>query len=898
MHRSKKTASRASLLFLGFCLSALAQTAPPQANRISASPDPGPLQAVPGVMPAWVKPERRTSDEVDPTTPLRLTFVLRRAPEVQAAFEQLLADQQDPASPRYHHWLQPAEVGALYGPTQHDVQALAAWVRSQGLAVDSISPSRMAIEASAAAPTVAAALHTSFHLYRFGTKARRAPDSDPAIPAAFAPVVDTIHGLTDDQPVSAAHAIPAYTSGSGNHYVAPADFNLIYDVPAALSGAAIGSTAQHIAVIDTSDLVPADITDFAHNTGIVGYRLNTLWPVSDPGLGSEQIEATLDIVRTVGTAPGAISDLVVASNAQGGVYAAASYAVHTLNDPVLNISYISCEVLGGQSTVTQWNNLWSTAAAQGISVFVASGDSGAAGQGSNCDVDDAQAPTLQSLHVNAICSSQYATCVGATEFADTANPTFYWSSTNSSTRGSALSYIPEGAWNEPGTATPVVLATGGGASLYAPKPTWQTGTGVPADNARDTPDIAFSGSMHDGYYGCYNLNCESGSFEYFYGTSAAAPSMAGITALLNSYSGVRQGNVNPLIYRLAASPAASLIFHDTTIASSGVTNCSISTASMCNNSTPSPTSVTGGLAGYLLATGYDQATGWGSLDAANFIKAAVPVSTTLSLSFPTVITTVQSLTATATVHPASTSVTAPSGVVQFSINGTALTPAATISSSVANSSTIAITTPGSYTLTAIYPGDAYYTGSTATPIPFTVIVPPPGLTLTTGASFLTLTSGATTANTLPLTIGSTYGYTGAATPSCTVSSGTEAFPPSCLIAPGSVTLAANGTATAILTVTSTTAQSSLQSPGNASGALALAACALFFFRRRRIPALTVALIALCLIPTGCGNSKSITAPTTPRSSAGAYTVTIMASGTSTGASAPSFATASFALTIN
>ena len=165
-----------------------------------------------------------------------------------------------------------------------------------------------------------------------------------------------------------------------------------------------------------------------------------------------------------------------------------------------------------------------------------------------------------------------------------------------------------------------------GVSSFIATPSWQTGTGVPAARAgRYSPDIAFSSAAHDGYFACLAAagnSCVPSSngsytFEYFYGTSAAAPSMAGIAALLNQSKGGAQGNLNPQLYQLAAR--APVAFHDVTVASSGVGACSIGTPSMCNNSLPSPVGLTGGQTGYVVTAGYDEATGLGSLDAQAFI---------------------------------------------------------------------------------------------------------------------------------------------------------------------------------------------------------------------------------------------------------------------------------------
>jgi hypothetical protein len=94
--------------------------------------------------------------------------------------------------------------------------------------------------------------------------------------------------------------------------------------------------------------------------------------------------------------------------------------------------------------------------------------------------------------------------------------------------------------------------------------------------------------------------------------------MAGITALLNQKMGSAQGNLNPRMYQLAADASAGA-FHDVTVATSGVSGCTVAVPSLCNNSTPGMSGLTGGLAGYLVGNGYDEATGLGSVDATSFV---------------------------------------------------------------------------------------------------------------------------------------------------------------------------------------------------------------------------------------------------------------------------------------
>jgi hypothetical protein len=253
------------------------------------------------------------------------------------------------------------------------------------------------------------------------------------------------------------------------------------------------------------------------------------------------------------------------------------------------MSFGLCEASLGSSGNSFFNSLWQQAAAQGITVFVSSGDSGAAG----CDSSSATSGT-HGRAVNGLCSSPYSVCVGGTEFTDTSRPSLYWSSSNASgTESSALSYIPEVVWNESGSGG--LWASGGGVSTIYAKPSWQAGTGVPADGKRDIPDVALTAAGHDGY-----LIWQNGGMYVVGGTSAASPSFAGIMALVVQHAGARQGNANAVFYPLATKQGAggASVFHSIT---SG------------NNSVP-------GVTGFNATTGYDQATGLGSVDASTLVN--------------------------------------------------------------------------------------------------------------------------------------------------------------------------------------------------------------------------------------------------------------------------------------
>lgn len=624
------------------------------ADLVTSPVDATQLSALPQAGVRWAS-AANDAGEIAAEQPLAHLFVvLKRSEQEQRAFEAFLAEQQDPNSPNFHRWLTPVQVGDRFGASVHDVQMVASWLRAQGLRVDAVANSRMRIEFSGSAAQVSAAFATRLHTYLVNGERRMAPLGVPAIPAALAAVVQSVRGLTAIQAKAYARAAtargrlgatpgrPAATNCMGavcSYYVWPNDFATIYDLnPVYQQG--INGSGQTIAIIGRARVYLPDIENFEQLSGLpIKDPVVVIPPTGiDPGppqssgtsVPPDQEEASADVERATSVAPGATIDLVVSGSSANfdGLDVSAQFAIDT--NPVLaqvmNISFGACEADTGQSGVDFYDSLFSQAAAEGISVFIASGDSGAAG----CDDSFTTPPAAQIASPNFICASSYGTCVGGTEFADTANPGAYWSSSNGAGYESALGYIPEGGWNEPldSNGNPQPAASGGGVSAFIATPVWQTGPGVPGAQGRYTPDVAFSASLHDGYFGCLaaaGADCVADShgefaFNIFAGTSASTPSMAGIAALINQKAGTAQGNLNPRLYALASVPGNS-VFHDVTVATSGVSACSLAVPSMCNNSTPGPTGLSGGLDGYPVGPGYDEVSGLGSADVANLLAA-------------------------------------------------------------------------------------------------------------------------------------------------------------------------------------------------------------------------------------------------------------------------------------
>jgi uncharacterized protein (TIGR03437 family) len=579
-----------------FCVSAAAVYAQP--DRVRGVIDNSRSTVLRGSVHPNARPENDRGAVEDSFVLPGMTLMLRPSATQQAALEQLLAQQQDPSSPNYHNWLTPEQYADRFGLSVNDVGKVAAWAKSQGFTVTATARGRNFVTFSGTAQQVRAAFHTEIHRYSVNGETHYANASDPSIPAALADVVSSIRGLNDFRlRARLRKPVAQTTTGGGAHQMAPDDFATIYDITP-LYQAGVDGTGQKLVVVGQTDINLSDIQKFRSKFNLSAPNLQQVKvPNSpDPGIRSGDLdEADLDIEWSGAVARNATVIYVYSND----VWTSALYAVDHDLAPVITMSYGQCEqsdlvdLPAFQSKAQQAN-------AEGITWFAAAGDSGAA------DCEDVGASIAQDgLAVDAPGSIPEITSMGGTEFLDQGGA--YWSATNTANDASALSYIPEKAWND--TALDGELAgTGGGASVYFPQPAWQTGPGVPSAGVRHVPDLSVSASAdHDGYY-VYT----GGSASYFGGTSVAAPTMAGIFVLLNHYlvsTGIERqaglANVNPTLYRMAQSTPNA--FHDVT-QGNNIVPCAVG----------SPNCTTGTM-GLSAGSGYNSVTGLGSVDAANLI---------------------------------------------------------------------------------------------------------------------------------------------------------------------------------------------------------------------------------------------------------------------------------------
>lgn len=588
------------VLCLVCCVSAGKLTAQP--DRIPGAIDGSRVVDAPGVVHPLI---RAGIDEgpAEASLPLdHMQLVAAPSPAQQAELDRLLAAQQDPASPQFRKWLTPEQYADRFGLSRSDLSKISAWLQAAGFQIKYTARARNWITFSGTAGQVEGAMHTTVHRYLVRGEQHWAIAADPQLPEGIAPLVGTLLGLNDFDPKPAGGAVmpsPADSSDVKNvgHTLAPGDLATIYDLnPLYQTG--IDGTGESIVVVGETDPAAAlsDTQTFRSKYGLSATTIQTVLGGSDPGVSTNSAvaqEAALDLEAAGAIARNAKLIYVYATSAD----VAAMYAIDQDLAPIVSESFGSCETGLPSSYAASVRLTAQQGNTEGISWLASSGDSGSAG----CD-PKGRTLASEGLAVLFPSSIPEVTAVGGTEFNDGGGN--YWAATNGPNGGSALSYIPEVAWNDSvyGTGLATVFATGGGVSTLFAKPAWQKGPGVPNDGQRDVPDVALAGSLeHDQYdIVAYGVAGFSG------GTSAATPVMAGILALLNEYTRSNGlGNVNALLYPLSQTlPSA---FHDIT-GGSNVVPCSAG----------SPACVSGKM-GFNAGPGYDLTTGLGSVDAFNLV---------------------------------------------------------------------------------------------------------------------------------------------------------------------------------------------------------------------------------------------------------------------------------------
>jgi hypothetical protein len=734
---------------------------------------------------------------VNPSLPAtRMMLVLKRSASQDADLRQLLSQLRDPSSPNYHKWLTPAKYAERFGISEADAQTLRAWLEGHGFTVGKVGAARTTIEFSGTVGQLQQAFHTSIHRYAVGNEEHLANANDPEIPAALSPVISGIVGLNDFFPKTAAGAAargvaakqpgsakPQFTTAAGGNflYVGPGDAATIYDAPNALNSNFKGTqsytgSGETIAVVSDANIDTADVDAYRSFFGLPTNTPRVIIDGNDPGIDTfstgDTQKALMDVEVAGALAPNANVILYTARNTTlvSGLFLAIARAVDDNLADIIQIGFSACEKDLGYSGNIFVADEWVQAAAEGVTIMAASGDSGSAA----CDLPANDASAQQGFAVNGFASTADDIAVGGTDFDGLPGNFSHYVASN----GLASGYIPELPWNDSvaiggngalSANTPFkdpngstnTFAGGGGVSSCAnyvsptstvcgghTKPSWQTAANlnIPPGTARILPDVAiFAGSGQYGaawavcgndYDSAGNLiaDCAANSggganIQGLGGTSASAAAFAGILALVgqsqSAASGTtRLGQANFVLYNLANQTALySGVFHDIANGNNSV---------VCQSGSPNCGS-NGFLAGYNAGANYDQATGLGSVDAsaliANWSKASyAPSTTTLTIdggTGPITITHGQSINLFVQVAGNSGTPTGPAGVVgtvdeTSNTYGDDVAFAGLLSNGALSMNDVPSAPGGTFQTWATYGGDLTYAASVSPKITLTV----------------------------------------------------------------------------------------------------------------------------------------------------------------------------------
>jgi subtilase family serine protease len=676
----------------------------------------------------------------------RMLLLLKPSDAQSSALETRLTQLQDSKSPHFHQWLTPEQYGAAYGPALSDIDAVTKWLQSQGFTVDSVATGRRWIEFSGSVAQVETAFHTQIRNYSVASKLHVANATDLKIPVALAPVIAGLVSVNDFLSLG-AHTTPAMApitadaSGS-NKGLDPQAFAAIYNLKP-LYEAGIDGSAQTIAIPSRSDLDVTDVQGFRRHFSLPDNDPHVVLNGPDPGQNIDEAQATIDATWSGAVAPKASVQVVVSgsTHATDGVDLSIAYIVDHALAHVISTNYVACEANLGPLHSAFYAAAWQQAAAEGMTSVVATGDSGAAA----CEDPANNALLTSGYGVNGIASTAWNTVVGGTALADSAVP--------------SSSAVAEEGWNELPSAGS--HAAGGGVSNLTAAPKWQIAAGVPGrdpntldQHHRYLPDVALASSAHDTYAAGYDLclagSCQQGSLVHSAGTGFASAAFAGMMALVDEYTHSPQGNAAPTLYALARQAGA---IRDVTSGShqlacvAGITGCS----------------QTDGVMGYVATTGYDLATGLGSVDATAMVHGwadAALVGTTqasIVLSSPTTEIPISNpLTINVLATPASGAGNVPTGTVTLvdDVGGTLNTlNTLQLSSGVAGYTVPGNTlSAGTHLITGQYSGDPTYGATNSSPLtllvdkaPLTIVVSPASATPNAGST-MTVTATLIAAN--------------------------------------------------------------------------------------------------------------------------------------------------------
>ena len=521
------------------------------------------------VRPAVLDGQAAAVGLLPPEQRLNLSIVLPL--RNQAELSSLLGRLYDPASPDYRRFLSVDQFTEQFGPTAEDYEAVVSFVQANSMAVTDNSANRLVVPISGTVEQINKAFNLTMTIYRHPTEDRTffSPDREPSlnlsVPVAHIDGLNNFSLPKSMLKVLQGVAFPADVMGSG-----PGGSYLGSDMRAAYyGGTTLTGIGQAVGVLEFGGYNLSDVNATFSNAGqSYSVPVNNVLLDGATGEPDEEYgdgEQVLDIVQAIGMAPG-LSQVRV-------------YIGQGLDDANIFNAMATENICKELSVSWGWypddpstdDVFFEEFAAQGQSIFIASGDDGA--------FDIGVSPYLYPAE------DAYVTTVGGTHL---------------TTNGAGGDWVSETVWNSEGAGS------GGGISLDGiPIPSWQAGIATTANGGsttvRNEPDVAMEGDF-DNYY-CDLGYCANGAA----GTSFAAPRWAAYTALVNQQA-VEAGTapsggigfINPAIYAIGTGSSYDTDFHD------------ITSGDNLTDNQPVWFSAT---------TGYDLTTGWGSANGQKLIDA-------------------------------------------------------------------------------------------------------------------------------------------------------------------------------------------------------------------------------------------------------------------------------------
>jgi kumamolisin len=493
---------------------------------------------------------------------IHMNFVLplRNQPELQ----DLITRLYEPSDPEYGRYLSADEFIERFSPLQEDYDQVVEHAKSLGLTIQATHPNRTLLHVSGPLQMIESAFNIELHHY-MAPEGRHfyAPSKNPEVHVSIASVISGLVGLDNcaewhsykrQKEMSEAKAV--FPSGPGGGF-APRDIVTAYN----LSNVSTKGANQVIALFELAGYQASDITAYTTHFGLPAPKLKNILVDGGSQSGIDS-EVTLDIELALALAPESEIYVYEGPNSNQGV-------LDTYNRIATDnlAKQVSTSWGSGEDTVTPQylqaaNAIFQQMAAQGQTIYAAAGDSGA--------YDDYADNHSKALVVDDPASQPYVVGVGGTRL------------TVNATTGD---YKTESVWND-GLGS----AGGGGVSTVWPIPSWQAHvTTASSKTHRNVPDVSLDADPNTGYAIYYD-----GSWQIFGGTSCAAPLWAAFTACVNeelaATSQPALGFANPKFYAIGLGSAYSSDFHDV---------------------------MSGNNLHYKASKGYDNASGWGSLNGAN-----------------------------------------------------------------------------------------------------------------------------------------------------------------------------------------------------------------------------------------------------------------------------------------